>query len=666
MPKLTRFQTSFDFGEISPRLLARADLNAYAKATKTMENCYSLIHGGATKRRGTLLAGELFNEAQTGRLIPFVFSTSNTFMLLLNGGKMEFLKNFAFVETSPGVRYQLTVPYTESELKNVQYVQAGNTMFLVHPNHKPKQLQRITDTNWTLTDISFVYKAVSDVTFSNAFITFRIINGSNKFNVGDVFTITTTAGAITGTTGPTLGGGTPAANGQIAGVASMPGSSTSEVWTITCALSTAARQEWNVVGSVSGSPAAYWKTGNYPQSVSFFEQRLFFGGSPQFPQHIWGSGAGDFLNMTLGNRDSDGQGLQIAGNDYNALTHLVAGRSLLALTSSTEFSLSGPNNNAISGISSNIVKAHTRTGSNNVKPLYIGREVIFLQRAGRKVHAISYSVTEDANIAPDITLYAEHLTRNARFVDMAFAADPDNIAWFVRSDGALCSLTLNRDVDLTAWARHTTVGSFESVATVQGLTADDVYFIVKRTIDGVVHRFIEYFDYVDNGQTTDTCFSDCSVIYDGAAATTITGLDHLEGETVTAVADGIVIPSMVVNSGTIELDYPASYVTVGLPFTSTIELLNPEFGDTSQSTAARAIAVEDILVKFQDTVNARINGVVIPFRNVGDLMDTPTLPFTGDKRVKSIGWRSPNNIAITSSAPTPFTVLGVVITALVN
>jgi len=667
MPKLTRFQTSFEFGEISPRLQARVDLAAYGKATKTMDNCYAFIHGGATKRRGTLFIGPLFNEAQAGRFIPFVYSNTRTFMLVFNGGKLEFLRQQQFVEVSPGVRYQLTAPYTEAELPYVQYAQSGNTMYLVHPNHKPKLLQRITDANWTLTDIPFTYNAVSDVTFSNAFITFKVINGSNKFNVGDKFVITTTAGAISSIVGPTLGGGTPAANGQISGAASMPGSTTTETWTITCTQRTDARQEWSVVGSVSGSPAAYWKTGNYPQTVSFFEQRLFFGGSAQFPQHIWGSGAGDYLNFTVGNRDNDGVIVQIAGNDYNALTHLVSARSLMPLTSSTEFSMSGPSNYAISGISSNIIKDHTRNGSNHVKPLRIGKEVVFLQRDAKKVRAISYSVTEDANVAPDITLFAEHLTRKAKFTDMAFAADPDYIAWFVRADGALCSLTLSREQDsLTAWAQHHTDGRFESVGTVPDDTADSVYFIVKRTVDGVQRRYVEYFDYIDNGTTTDTCFSDSAVIYDGTATTNITGLDHLEGKTVTAIADGVVVPDMVVTDGSVELEYEASYVTLGLPYTATIELLDPEFGDSSQSTAASAKAVEDIVVEFQDTVGANVNGVVIPFRRLGDPLDTNIAPYSGKKSIKGLGWRSPNNILITSTTPTPFTVLGVVIKALVN
>jgi hypothetical protein len=669
MAKLNKFLTSFEFGEISPRLLARIDLNAYNKACKTQENSYSLIHGGATKRRGTLFIGALKNEAQAGRLIPFVFSITRKFMLVFNGGVVQFLKDGAFVESSPGVRYELAIPYTAAQLPDVQYAQSGNTMYLVHPSHPPKLLQRITDTNWTLTDIPFIYKAVSDVTFANAFITFKIINGTNVFNVGDYFTITTTAGVIGVISGPTLGGGTPPANGQIAGVASSPGSTTTETWTITCTFSSAERQEWSVTGSVSGAAISYWKAGNYPQTVSFFEQRLFFGGSVQFPQHIWGSGAGDYLNMTVGNRDSDGVNLAIAGNDYNAITHMVSARSLMPLTTSTEFSLAGPNNFAISGISSNVIKDHTRNGSNNVKPLRIGREVVFLQRDGRKARAISYSVTEDANVAPDITIFAEHLTRSATFTDMAFASNPDYIAWLIRSDGVLCSLTLAREFEATAWARHTTNGTFESVASIPSTSSDDVYLIVNRTVDGATHRYVELFDYDE----VDTVYSDCSEIYSGAPITTITGLDHLEGMTVTAVvkenADdeyGVVHPSMVVEAGSVTLEYAVEYAAIGLPFTTTLELLNPEFGDQTQTTSGRPMSVTDIVIRFQDTVTANINGVVIPFRVTGNLLNTAVAPYTGDKRVKNLGWRSPNNILITSNTPTPFTVLGVIIEAAVN
>lgn len=669
MPKLQKIQTSFEFGEISPRLLARIDLPAYNKATKTMENVYSLIHGGALKRPGTLYIGPVKTESESTKLIPFVFNETTQFMLVVNGGFIQFLKDGAFIESSPGVRYQLAVPYTSSQLSRIDYAQSGNTMYLVHPSHAPVLLQRITDTNWTLTTIPFTYRAVSDVTFSNAFISFKIINGTQKFNTGDYFTVTTVGGAISAIAGPVLGGGTPPGNGQIAGVISMPGATTSETWTISCVLSTTARQEWTVVGSVSGSPAAYWKAGNYPQTVAFFEQRLFFGGSTQFPQHIWGSGAGDYLNMTVGNRDADGVILQIAGNDYNGITHLVSARSLLALTTSTEFSIAGPNNFAISGISSNIVKDHTRNGSSRVRPLRIGREVIFLQRDGKKARAIGYSVTEDANVAPDITIFAEHLTRFDTFAGMAFAPDPDYIAWVIRSDGQMMSLTLERDFETQSWARHTTDGLFEAVGTVPGVSANDVYVVVKRTVNGVERRFIEQLDY----DVVERVFTDSTALYDGVATTTISGLGHLEGKTVTAIVKedsssdrGVVHPDRVVTGGEIEFEYPVEYAAIGLPYTSTIELLDPEFGDVTSPSAGRTKSVIDVVVRFQDTLNAKINGVVVPFRSIGDLMNEPVSEYTGDKRIKTLGWTSPNNIVITSDTPTPFSVLGVIVEAQVN
>jgi hypothetical protein len=775
MANLHKIITSFEYGEVSPRLLSRIDLPMYNKAVRKLENAYALIHGGSVKRPGTLFIAPLRNEAQTGKFIPFVFNESSRFMLVINGGYMQVIKDGVFIETSPGVRFELAVPYTAAQLPKVQYSQSGNTMYLVHPSHFPKILQRITDTNWTLTDIPFTYGAISDATYSNAYITFKIINGSDYFQLGESFTITTTAGAVTAISGPNNGrteinecnvgstgtnvlltgnGGSvsdfkldgrilstgdrvlikdqtnPAengiyivdtstawtrasdantagelnnsfvrvkggdvnfnawfkqtatittlgtdavvfadfaapGNGRIAAVNSMPGSTTSETWTITCTSSTSSRQEWSVVGSVSGTPISYWKAGNYPQTVSFFEQRLFFGGSPQFPQHIWGSSAGDYLNFTVGTRDSDAVVLQIAGNDYNALTHLVPARSLMPLTTSTEFSLAGPNNFAISGISSNVVKDHTRNGCNFVRPLRIGREVIFLQRDGKKVRAISYSVTEDANVAPDITIFAEHLTRNATFTDMAFASNPDYIAWIVRSDGQLMSLTLAREFETTAWARHTTNGSFEAVGTTPGEIADDVYVIVKRTVNGATRRYVEMFDYT-TPVPAEICYSDSSEVYDGPPTTTISGLDHLEGMTVTAIADGTVHPDRVVASGSITLEAPCSYVVVGLPYTTTVEMLAPEFGDVSQSSASRTIGISDIIGRFQDTINVKVNGIPVPFRNVGDLFDTPLVPFTGDKRVKNLGWKQSDPITFVSDTPTPFSLLGVLFEAAVN
>ena len=192
--------------------------------------------------------------------------------------------------------------------------------------------------------------------------------------------------------------------------------------------------------------------------------------------------------------------------------------------------------------------------------------------------------------------------------------------------------------------------------------ADDVYFIVKRTINGVTKRFVEIFDYTD----IDTTYADAAVFYLGAATSTITGLTHLEGMTVSVIADGVVHPDVVVSSGTITLQYPASNVIVGLGYTTTVELLNPEFGDMNSSSQGRQISIQEVVLRFKDTINCKVGGVVLPFRTNTMGLDSAIPPYTGDISLNRIGWRKTDNVVITSDTPTPFTLLGVITKGAVN
>lgn len=88
MPVLDKFQTSFEFGEVTPRLLARVDLPAYNKATKGLENAFVRVSGGATRRRGTLFVGEVQDSEKKVRLLPY----NQEYTLVLNGGCIEVIK----------------------------------------------------------------------------------------------------------------------------------------------------------------------------------------------------------------------------------------------------------------------------------------------------------------------------------------------------------------------------------------------------------------------------------------------------------------------------------------------------------------------------------------------------------------------------------------------
>lgn len=57
------------------------------------------------------------------------------------------------------------------------------------------------------------------------------------------------------------------------------------------------------------------------------------------------------------------------------------------------------------------------------------------------------------------------------------------------------------------------------------------------------------------------------------ARDSVTGLSHIEGKTVSILADGAVVPQQVVTSGTVSLPRAATIVTVGLPFVSDLQTL---------------------------------------------------------------------------------------------
>lgn len=645
--RIVTIQTDFTSGELSPRLLARVDLEAYRHGVKTMSNAYPLPHGGARRRPGTYFIDEVYNSAQEALLIPFTFSRSAAYIIVVNGGRMEFIKDGQFITTgSPATHYGISCPYTEADLPEVRYAQIGATMYFAHPDYAPRVLTRSSDTSWTLAEVSFDYRAVSDYWFENAYIKFKILNGTTTFVVGDSFSISSggvvTPGANTG-------------NGIVYGVTFLD---TAATHTLECVYADANRQEWDVLRS-GVVHAAKFKTGNYPAAVTVHEQRLYWAGTPAQPQTLFGSAIGNYTDLTLGGNPNDGVQFTIASNSYDQILHLEPTRQLIPLSYGGEFSVIGGDSLGITP-STVRISAQTFHGSSLVKPIRIGQEILFVQRGNKKVRAISYSVTEDVNLAPDITILAEHITGDG-IKDSTFAQDPDYTAWFTLDDGSLISLTHLRDFNVTGWAKHsTTNGSFEWIATIPEGQTDVTYVSVKRTINGATKRYIEYIEYADD------VYSDCSVIGAGVASATWSGLDHLEGETVTVIADGNVHPDCVVTSGQVTLDYAASDVIIGLPYTSTIEMLHPDLALANGTSQGRGVNVYEATVRIQDTVGLVIDDMEQYFRIFGGAMDSAPAPRTGDMMIKISGWSTNRSLKLEQRIPKPWTILGVILKVAAN
>ena len=651
--KTFTIQNSFTAGEISERLIARTDLEFYRSGAKTMRNIYNLAHGGAKRRPGTVFVAEINDSTQEAKLIPFIYSRTLSYMLVLNGGQIEFVKDGQFVLNagSPATRYQVACPYTEAELPQLKYAQVGNTLFFAHPNHPPRKLKRgATDTDWTLSTIDFTYDAITDSTYENYWLRFKIVSGGTKFVKGDSFTIAATSGTVTP--------GTNTGNGTIVGVQFTTGAPT-ETWTITCNYVDNDKQKWTVTGSTSGKMVGMFYTGNYPAAVSAFEQRLYWAGTTRDPNVVWGSVIGIYEDLTVGATDDMGVMFRIDSNTYETILHLQSTKQLLPMSYGGEFSITGGSKSITS--TNFKITPQTFHGSSDVKPVRVADEILFVQRGEKKIRALSYNLATDINTAPDITILATDITQNS-IKDMTFAAEPDFIVWSTTRAGELLSTTHLREFNTTGWAKHTTDGTFENLSTIPNGSIDQTYLVIKRTINNQQKRYLEYLDYVDGAQTDSALFGQT-----GSPAQTVwSGLDHLEGKTVDVIADGAVHPQVTVSGGSITLQAPASTIEVGLPYTSTLELLHPDVQLADGTSQGRAVSFSELVIRVQDTLGLTVNDVDYTFRDFADPLDTPVPKYTGDITVNMLGWDSPNNVKLEQKLPLPMQILGVVNKLVVN
>ena len=296
-------------------------------------------------------------------------------------------------------------------------------------------------------------------------------------------------------------------------------------------------------------------------------------------------------------------------------------------------------------------------GSKKLEPVQIENVVLFLQRAGRKLREFVYDYDQDNYIARDLTILAEHLTEGG-FVDTTYQQEEDSIVWAVRADGTLCAMTYLRGDQVIAWHRHTTEGTFESVSCIPHSTAnrDEVWVVVKRTINGATKRFIEYMDPDIN--------VDCGLTYSGAAKSTFTGLRHLVGASVQIVGDDAVFPAQVVaddgtGDGTITISQAVTTASIGLGYTTTIKPTRQEMQMQGGTTLGHKRRWNKIAVRLLDSTGVKINGERVPFRSSADAMDSGVGLFTGDKIVSNLGWDRDGFIVIEQDQPLPFTLLAI-------
>jgi hypothetical protein len=664
MPRAAPIQTNFTAGELSPRLKGRVDLSKYYNGVQTLENMVIHPHGGASRRSGTRYVAEVKTSSKKVRLVPFEFSTIQAYILEFGDLYIRIYKDEGRIESPPGTPVEVTTPYTESDLAGIKFAQSADTMYLVHPSHAPRKLTRTSHTSWTLTVVDFI---------KGPFLAENEGGGKEL-----------TPSAVSGNITITATGHSPFAATDINRLVyirhtgSWPSGGYARITSFISSTQVNATVKENFQVD---SAATTWRLGSWsgttgwPESVAFYEERLFFGGNSNQPQTLWGSMTGDFENFTEGTLDSNAVTFTIATDRVNAIRWLSPGRVLVLGTIGGEFIMqAGAQDEVITPTNINI-RRHTNRGCANVLPVRIGHVVLYLQRAARKLRELVFDFQSDGFVAPDLTLLAEHVSEGG-IIEMAYAQEPDSVLWCARADGTLLGMTYERDQEVVGWHRHILGGSFasgqaavESIAVIPSPNEDhdQLWLVAKRTVNGVTKRYIEFMEeaFPSDGAQTDAFFVDSGLTYNGAAATTISGLDHLEGESVQILADGAVHPDKTVLSGQITLEKAASVAHIGCGFVSRVQTLPFEAGSADGTAQGKTKRVHEAIIRFWNTVGAKVGPDtntldVVPFRGGSDAMGAPPALFTGDKRVKfPAGYEKVARVMVFQEQPLPMTVLAV-------
>jgi len=617
---------------------------------------------------------------------------------------------------------EVATTYSVTDIFEINHAQSADVLYLAHKDHAPAKLTRTTATSFTLTDIDFTdgpYLDENDTTttlyasaqtgsvtitasaalFTAAdvgrYIRFREVleiehdewaastsyaNGVSVRYNGHVYTQVTGSTQTSGNTPPVHLEGTETYgvidwryDHDATGYVEITAFTNSTTVTATVKEDSFGNSNLpdHVVGS--GNATKKWSLGafggdqGYPKAVGFYEQRLYFAGTTGQPQTVFGSVSADFENHTPGTNDDDAVNLTIASDKVNVIRHLLPARFLQILTTSAEFTLSGGTGaTPVTPTNVNVLR-ETTFGCSEVRPLRAGNSTILIQKGQEKVKEITFDLDTDGLLGIDLTILADHIPRGG-LTDMVWQQEPELIVWFVHNDGRLIGLTYDRANAAIGWHDHDIGGSgiVESVTAIPSGAEDQVYVSVRRTINGSTVRHVEYLKPIEFGDDVEDAFYlDSGLTYDGSATTTISGLNHLEGETVAILADGATHADKVVSGGRVTLDRSSSKVHLGYGYTSTIETLRLEAGADDGIAQGKIKRIHGVTARFFKTVGAELGPDLnnldrLPFRDSSMAMNQAVPLFTGDKEIYfPSGYETDARVIVRQSQPLPMTVLAI-------
>lgn len=729
MSNLRTYTRSFAGGEVTPEFWGQITDGKYQTGLATCRNFEVMPHGPVRNRAGFQFVHRAKYPDRQAHLLPFVYSTTQTMVLEFGSGYIRFhttggtllapaapaynnatayvvgdlvssggvtyycqavstgnappSTTYWYAQPASG-EYEVPTPYQDFHVFDIHYVQSADVMTLAHPGYVSRELRRLGATRWTCLPVSF----------SSALGTPTGV-GAVALPAPSPGTATTQSYVVTAVSADGLDespASSPPATcsnclydtgaSNTVSWSAVSGASLYNVYRLanglygyigqTASLSMVDQGGGDVVTPDVGKtpPIAenpFTSTGNFPGAVSYYEQRRAFAGTVNAPSTMWMTKSGTESNMSysLPTLDNDRIKFRVAAREANTIRHIVPLQQMLLLTSSAEWRVTSVNSDALTPASVS-VKPQSYVGANNVQPVIVNNNMLYVAARGGHVRELGYNWQSNGYVTGDTSLRAPHLFDGLDVVAMTTSKTPHPVVWAVSSNGKLLGLTYVPEQEIGAWHQHDTDGWFESVAAVPEGAEDVLYAVVRRTIGGTDVRYIEFMRSRRFATLADSFLVDCGLSYSGAPVTSVSGLQHLEGKTVSILADGAVMPQQVVTAGAVSISQPASKISVGLPITADLQTLPPAIEGDRAFGQDRPMNVNKIWLRVFES-SGIFAGPTFDRLVEHKQRSTETYGTPPDRKTQRVqidvkpSWGDNGQICLRQSDPLPLTVLNMTV-----
>jgi hypothetical protein len=422
----------------------------------------------------------------------------------------------------------------------------------------------------------------------------------------------------------------------------------------------------------------FFQTGAYPKSSAVHEERLFF--AHEFS--VNGSKTFDFSSYLAGANADDAVSYRLAGTQEITWLHSADGFLLIGTIGGVVTLSGGGQDEQLTPSSFKIRKSPTKRCA-SIQPVQAGSTFLYVGFDRKTIYELTFSLERNGYRSLPLALISEHIPK-AGVASVSYSADPDSLFWLGLDTGEAGAITYEEDQNVRGLHRHRLGGSFgaldygviEGHATSPGQNGvDDTWFVVKRTIGGVTKRYIEVlqgpFEYAD---VEDAFFVDCGLTYEGVAVGTVTGLSHLNGQTVNALANGVIYRGLTVSGGSVTLPggATATKIHVGLPYTAVADTLELDVGGRDGSIMGRRKKIDTVILSVLESAGiyvrsaSRAEGGAFTLNRAGRITIVPESStvslYTGnlDPVILDDTWEGRGRLRIECPDPVPATIRAII------